>query len=126
MLRPGGRLAALDAAEPEQRRLRGRQHVWFRRVVPFLGGVLCRHDGEAYRYLPESTAYLPPPSSCCPVDAAGFDVEQRTFTGGAVQLITGTLTMTAASDAAGLVARTRAVDGPAICSTRSRPTASRG
>jgi len=50
------------------------------------------NDAEAYQYLPRSTAYLPPPDDLLAlVEAAGFaGVERRTFTAGAVQLITGT------------------------------------
>jgi len=33
-------------------------HLWFRRVVPLVGGMLS--DRKAYAYLPASTAYLPP------------------------------------------------------------------
>ena len=32
--------------------------IWFRHVVPVIGGLLS--DRAAYRYLPASTAYLPP------------------------------------------------------------------
>jgi demethylmenaquinone methyltransferase/2-methoxy-6-polyprenyl-1,4-benzoquinol methylase len=91
VLRPGGRLAALDAAEPESALMRAGHRVWFRGVVPIIGSVLSS-DAGAYRYLPRSTAYLPPPEELCAImRAAGFDaVERTTFTGGAVQLLSGT------------------------------------
>ncbi|HKF91840.1 MAG TPA: ubiquinone/menaquinone biosynthesis methyltransferase [Acidimicrobiia bacterium] len=91
VLRPGGRLAALETAEPAGPLLRAGHNLWFRRVVPFVGATLA-HDAEAYDYLPRSTAYLPPPGDLLTlVEAAGFvAVERRTFTAGAVQLITGT------------------------------------
>jgi demethylmenaquinone methyltransferase / 2-methoxy-6-polyprenyl-1,4-benzoquinol methylase len=91
VLRPGGRLATLETAEPASPLLRAGHHVWFRRVVPFVGASLSA-DPEAYRYLPRSTAYLPPtPELLALVEAAGFTaVERRTFTAGAVQLVTGT------------------------------------
>jgi demethylmenaquinone methyltransferase / 2-methoxy-6-polyprenyl-1,4-benzoquinol methylase len=91
VLRPGGRLAALETGEPANPLLRAGHHLWFRRVVPLVGATLA-HDADAYRYLPESTAYLPPPTDLLAlVEAAGFDaVGRRTFTTGAVQLITGT------------------------------------
>jgi demethylmenaquinone methyltransferase/2-methoxy-6-polyprenyl-1,4-benzoquinol methylase len=71
--------------------LRAGHHLWFRRVVPLVGARLA-HDAEAYQYLPRSTAYLPPPDDLLAlVEVAGFTtVERRTFTGGAVQLVTGT------------------------------------
>ena len=91
VLRPGGRLATLETAEPAGPLLRAGHNIWFRRVVPFVGATLA-HDAEAYDYLPRSTAYLPAPGDLLPlVEAAGFaTVERRTFTAGAVQLITGT------------------------------------
>jgi demethylmenaquinone methyltransferase / 2-methoxy-6-polyprenyl-1,4-benzoquinol methylase len=91
VLRPGGRLAALETAEPAGPLLRAGHNIWFRRVVPFVGATLA-HDAEAYDYLPRSTAYLPAPGDLLAlVEAAGFAaVERRTFTAGAVQLITGT------------------------------------
>ncbi|HMG25897.1 MAG TPA: ubiquinone/menaquinone biosynthesis methyltransferase [Acidimicrobiia bacterium] len=91
VLRPGGRLAALETGEPASPLLRAGHHLWFRRVVPLVGARLA-HDAEAYRYLPRSTAYLPPPGDLLAlVEAAGFAaVERRTFTAGAVQLLTGT------------------------------------
>jgi demethylmenaquinone methyltransferase / 2-methoxy-6-polyprenyl-1,4-benzoquinol methylase len=91
VLRPGGRLAALETAEPAGPVLRAGHNLWFRRVVPFVGATLA-HDAEAYEYLPRSAAYLPPSGDLLAlVEAAGFaTVARRTFTAGAVQLITGT------------------------------------
>ena len=91
VLRPGGRLAALETAEPTGPLLRAGHNLWFRRVVPFVGATLA-HDAEAYDYLPRSAAYLPSPGDLLAlVEAAGFAaVARRTFTAGAVQLITGT------------------------------------
>jgi len=89
VLRPGGRLAALETAEPASPLLRAGHRVWFGSVVPFIGARLGG-DRAAYRYLPRSAAYLPDRVELVAlVRAAGFDdVERRTFTGGAVQLIT--------------------------------------
>jgi demethylmenaquinone methyltransferase/2-methoxy-6-polyprenyl-1,4-benzoquinol methylase len=91
VLRPGGRVATLETAEPGSAVLRAGHHIWFRRVVPFVGATLS-NDAEAYQYLPRSTAYLPPPDDLLAlVEAAGFaSVDRRTFTAGAVQLVTGT------------------------------------
>src|SRR3954454_8592592 len=60
-LRPGGRVAFLDVAEPDHALLRAGHNLYFRRVVPFVGGLLS--DRAAYAYLPASTAYLPPPAA---------------------------------------------------------------
>jgi demethylmenaquinone methyltransferase/2-methoxy-6-polyprenyl-1,4-benzoquinol methylase len=90
VLRPGGRIALLDAAEPRNPIMRAGHDLWFRRLVPRIGAALS--DASAYRYLPASTAYLPDASTLlATVAAAGFtDVSRITMTGGAVQLITGT------------------------------------
>ena len=93
MLHSGGRIAALDAAVPTRALLRAGNAVWFRGAVPLLGRLLSR-DPDAYRYLPASTAYLPPAAALIDLLAsAGFvDTQHRTMTGGSVQLLTGTMT----------------------------------
>lgn len=90
VLRAGGRFAALDATVPGNALLRAGNAVWFRGVVPLLGRVVA-HDAEAYRYLPKSTAYLPPAAALEQrLRAVGFrDVRHTTFTGGSVLLLTG-------------------------------------
>ena len=64
--------------------------IWFRHVVPFVGGLLS--DRAAYRYLPASTAYMPPlPELFALIGRAGItDVSHRALGFGAAQLITGT------------------------------------
>ena len=59
VVRPGGRIALLETAEPEGRVMRLGHRVYFRGVVPVIGGLLSNR--EAYSYLPRSTAYLPAP-----------------------------------------------------------------
>ncbi len=90
VLRPGGRVALLDVAEPSSPLVRSVHAAWFRHVVPFVGGLVS--DRAAYRYLPASTAYLPPlPELLAFVADAGIvDVSRRTLGFGAAQLITGT------------------------------------
>ena len=89
VLRHRGRLALVDVSEPTSAPARAVHGLWFRRVVPFLGGLLS--DRRAYAYLPASTAYLPPrPQLLEIVRAAGFaDVTHRSLGAGAAQLITG-------------------------------------
>lgn len=90
VVRPGGRVAFLETAEPQGRVLRVGHAVYFKRIVPLIGGALS--DGEAYRYLPRSTAYLPEPERLLAMlGEAGFEgVERFALAGGAAQLLVGT------------------------------------
>ena len=90
VLRPGGRLAVLEVADPRSRVLRAGHSFYFRRVVPFVGGLLS--DRSAYSYLPASTAYLPPPPELLALarDAGFADVERVLLGMGAAQLLTAT------------------------------------
>jgi demethylmenaquinone methyltransferase/2-methoxy-6-polyprenyl-1,4-benzoquinol methylase len=89
VLRPRARVALLDVAEPESAIARTVHAAWFRHVVPFVGGVVS--DRAAYRYLPASTAYLPPVPELLDllVDNGIVEVSRRTLGFGAAQLITG-------------------------------------
>jgi demethylmenaquinone methyltransferase / 2-methoxy-6-polyprenyl-1,4-benzoquinol methylase len=90
VVRPGGRIALLEVAEPPNALLRWGHGVYFGRVVPRIGGMLS--DPAAYRYLPRSVAYLPTPDRLMAIFAdAGFvDVERRLLSTGIAQLITAT------------------------------------
>ncbi|MFO7279391.1 MAG: ubiquinone/menaquinone biosynthesis methyltransferase [Thermoanaerobacterales bacterium] len=90
VLRPGGRIALLEVATPPNRLLRWGHGVYFGKVVPVIGGLIS--DAAAYRYLPRSVAYLPPPDELrAMVAAAGFtNVDRRLLSGGIAQLITAT------------------------------------
>jgi demethylmenaquinone methyltransferase/2-methoxy-6-polyprenyl-1,4-benzoquinol methylase len=87
VLRPGGRLGVLEVDRPRSRALCALHTVYFDRVVPRIGGWLS--DREAYRYLPESTAFLPPfPVLREQLERAGFTtIEKRTCGLGAVQAL---------------------------------------
>ena len=89
VVRPGGRMAVIDLAEPGAARGWIRE-AWMGRVVPLLGALLS--DGEAYRYLPASTAYLPGGETLVGMFRdAGFEDARRVLLGlGAVQLLVGT------------------------------------
>jgi demethylmenaquinone methyltransferase/2-methoxy-6-polyprenyl-1,4-benzoquinol methylase len=89
VLRPRGGIALLDVGEPTSAPARAVHNLWFRRVVPFVGGVLS--DRRAYSYLPASTAYLPSQLELLAmIGAAGFeDLAHRKLGAGAAQLITG-------------------------------------
>jgi demethylmenaquinone methyltransferase / 2-methoxy-6-polyprenyl-1,4-benzoquinol methylase len=89
VLRVGGRFAFLEVAEPEHALLCAGHHFYFRRVVPWLGGLLS--DRAAYSYLPASTAYLPSPAALVTqLREHGFTAVERVALGlGAAQLLTG-------------------------------------
>jgi demethylmenaquinone methyltransferase/2-methoxy-6-polyprenyl-1,4-benzoquinol methylase len=90
VLRTGGRVAFLEAAEPDGVVMRAGHSLYFNRIVPLIGGALS--DRAAYRYLPRSMAYLPPvPVIIATLEDAGFaDVERTPLSGGIAQLIVGT------------------------------------
>lgn len=90
VLRPGGRVALLEVAQPENAALRYGHGLYFGRVVPLVGGLLS--DRDAYRYLPKSVAYLPPPSRMVAMmGEAGFgNASRRPLSTGIAQLLTGT------------------------------------
>jgi demethylmenaquinone methyltransferase/2-methoxy-6-polyprenyl-1,4-benzoquinol methylase len=89
ILKPAGRVAMLEVAEPSNRIVRVGHGVWFRHVVPFMGGLLS--DKAAYRYLPASTAYLPEQAAMLAMldDAGLVDASTRTFGLGAISLVVG-------------------------------------
>lgn len=90
VVRPRGRIALLEVAEPDNRVLRRGHALYFGKVVPKIGGLLS--DRDAYRYLPQSVAYLPEPEALvAAVRDAGFaDAERRLLSGGIAQLLVGT------------------------------------
>lgn len=90
VLRPGGRMALLEVAEPPNPLLRFGHGIYFGHVVPRIGGLLS--DPDAYRYLPRSVAYLPPPADLvAQVEHLGFSHVRRTLlSGGIAQLLTAT------------------------------------
>jgi demethylmenaquinone methyltransferase/2-methoxy-6-polyprenyl-1,4-benzoquinol methylase len=89
-LRPGGRVALLEVAEPRSRLLRAGHRVYFGSVVPRIGALLS--DGAAYRYLPRSVAYLPEPDVLTSLmTEAGFGrIRRELLSGGIAQLLTAT------------------------------------
>ncbi len=90
VVRPGGRIALLEVAEPTRRVVRRGHRLYFRWVVPIVGGLLS--DREAYRYLPASMRLLPAPQTLSTeLRAAGFtDIEHHVLSAGIAQLFTGT------------------------------------
>lgn len=90
VVRRGGRVSLLDVAAPQNKVLHWGHGVYFGKVVPKIGGLLS--DASAYRYLPQSVAYLPEPGVMLDrLSRAGFvEIDRRLLTGGIAQLITAT------------------------------------
>lgn len=90
VVRPGGRISLLEASQPDGPLIRAGHAVYFRRMVPMIGGLLS--DREAYAYLPKSMAYLPPVAEMVTaVRDAGFpDAERVPLSGGIAQVLAGT------------------------------------
>ena len=86
LCQPAGRIALLDVDRPRSRVIGAAHSLYFDRIVPIIGGWLS--DRRAYRYLPQSTAYLPPaPELHALLKSRGFaDIALRRFLFGTVQL----------------------------------------
>ncbi|ALC17478.1 ubiquinone biosynthesis methyltransferase UbiE [Desulfuromonas soudanensis] len=57
VLKPGGRAVILEFSNPSSRFFRGLYYFYFRKVLPFIGGLLSRRS--AYQYLPDSVLEFP-------------------------------------------------------------------
>ena len=90
VLRPGGKVALLEVAQPANAVLRWGHGLYFGKVVPLVGGLLS--DRDAYRYLPKSVAYLPEPEAMMAMlrDAGFPDATRTVLSGGIAQLLTAT------------------------------------
>ncbi len=90
VVRPGGRIALLEVAQPDNPVMRWGHGVYFGQVVPLIGGALS--DPTAYRYLPKSVAYLPEPEVLVEIlRRAGFaDADRQLLSGGIAQLLVAT------------------------------------
>jgi demethylmenaquinone methyltransferase/2-methoxy-6-polyprenyl-1,4-benzoquinol methylase len=90
VVRLGGRIALLEASQPDRTVLRAGHGLYFNRVVPLIGGALS--DRNAYRYLPASMAYLPPSGEMLEMlrDSGFPDADRVPLTGGVAQLLLGT------------------------------------
>ena len=89
-LRTGGRVGLLEVDRPSNPVLRWGHGLYLGRVVPLIGSALS--DRDAYRYLPESIAHLPPFGDLRrELEASGFvDVRHHRLSAGIAQLITAT------------------------------------
>jgi demethylmenaquinone methyltransferase/2-methoxy-6-polyprenyl-1,4-benzoquinol methylase len=90
VLRPRGRVALLEVSEPRSAPARAAHSLYFRRVVPLIGGLLS--DRSAYDYLPASVDYLPSTEELMGMlERAGFeDLSATQLALGAAQLLVAT------------------------------------
>jgi demethylmenaquinone methyltransferase/2-methoxy-6-polyprenyl-1,4-benzoquinol methylase len=57
VLKPGGRAVILEFSNPRSRLFKALYYFYFRRVLPFLGGLFSQR--RAYQYLPDSVLEFP-------------------------------------------------------------------
>jgi len=90
VLCPNGRIVLLEVDEPSLAPLRWLHSVHFRTIVPAIGRLLS--DADAYRYLPESTVYLPAEAEMRALMArVGWrDVRKVRLFGGVAQILCAT------------------------------------
>jgi demethylmenaquinone methyltransferase/2-methoxy-6-polyprenyl-1,4-benzoquinol methylase len=74
VLRPGGRLVALELVRPRQNLRSAPLRLYFRHLVPILGGIVSG-DFAAYRYLPRSAQSLTANDLARAVAEAGLEPE---------------------------------------------------
>jgi demethylmenaquinone methyltransferase / 2-methoxy-6-polyprenyl-1,4-benzoquinol methylase len=82
VLRPGGRAVILEFPPPPENLLGQVYGLYFRKVLPFIGGLISGRP-EAYRYLPESVIAFPKPEILADLmKSVGFETRYRVLTGG--------------------------------------------
>jgi demethylmenaquinone methyltransferase/2-methoxy-6-polyprenyl-1,4-benzoquinol methylase len=57
VLKPGGRAVILEFSNPKSRLFKGVYYFYFRKVLPWIGGLLSKRS--AYQYLPDSVLEFP-------------------------------------------------------------------
>lgn len=89
VLTPGGRIAVLEFTLPTGRFFRRLYLFYFRRVLPWIGRRISRHE-DAYDYLPSSVLRFPQREELTRrIEGAGFrEADWRDLSGGTVCLYT--------------------------------------
>ncbi len=90
VLKPGGRAVILEFATPRNRFFRTIYYFYFRRVLPWLGGLISQRS--AYQYLPDSVLEFPDRETFGKMmEDAGFSsVKVHDLTGGIAAVHVGT------------------------------------
>lgn len=82
VLRPGGRCVILEFPPPPENLLGQVYGLYFRHVLPFIGGIISGRP-EAYRYLPESVIAFPKPELLAKLMLeVGFEARFQVLTAG--------------------------------------------
>ena len=91
VVKPGGRVVCLDTSPPASRLLKPVIKIYFRFVIPLLGGLISGR-WDAYRYLPRSTESFKTPEELAEIMAdAGFvRIGCRRFMFGTMAVVWGT------------------------------------
>ncbi len=89
VLRPGGRAVILEFSNPRSRLFKSLYYFYFRRILPFIGGLLSKRS--AYQYLPDSVLEFPSQEEFCALMAqAGFtQLRHIDLTGGIATVYVG-------------------------------------
>lgn len=89
VLKPGGKIVILEFSAPGNRLLGWIYSCYFRRILPFIGGIVSNFG--AYKYLPESVYEFPPREEFKNfISSSGFvDVTHQDLTSGIVTVFTG-------------------------------------
>jgi demethylmenaquinone methyltransferase/2-methoxy-6-polyprenyl-1,4-benzoquinol methylase len=90
VLKPGARYVVLECSQPPREPMRSLYFFYFRRMLPFIGGFVSKHD-NAYTYLPESVLAFPGPDAVArTMTENGFrDVTYERLFGGIVAIHVG-------------------------------------
>jgi demethylmenaquinone methyltransferase/2-methoxy-6-polyprenyl-1,4-benzoquinol methylase len=90
VLKPGARYVVLECSQPPSEPMRSLYFFYFRRMLPFIGSFVSKHD-NAYTYLPESVLAFPGPDQvAATMRENGFrDVHFERLFGGIVAIHVG-------------------------------------
>ena len=91
VLKPGAKYVVLECSQPPREPMRSLYFFYFRRMLPFVGSFVSKHD-NAYTYLPESVLAFPGPDAvAATMRSNGFkDVKYERLFGGIVAIHVGT------------------------------------